>query len=45
MNRVIMSGRLVADWETKGGTTQVGKNRMAVDKINGSVLCKSYCFR
>ena len=38
MNRVIMSGRLVADWETKGGTTQVGKNRMAVDKINGEAF-------
>ena len=35
MNRVIMSGRLVAEWETKGGATQVGKNRIAVDKLNG----------
>lgn len=38
MNRVIMSGRLVADWEMKGGTTQVGKNRIAVDKINGEAF-------
>ena len=38
MNRVIMSGRLVADWETKGGATQVGKNRIAVDKLNGEAF-------